>query len=216
MSHVVLLGDSILDNASYVPGEPAVIEQVRDCLPRGWRATLLAVDGAVARDVAGQLTRLPEDASHLVVSVGGNDALEHSGVFYDPARSVGEAILQLAAVRAQFQEAYRGMLAAVLAHQRPTVVCTIYDRCPFLDPDSQALAATGLAVFNDVITREAVSRRVPILDLRVLCDELADYSSVSPIEPSAVGGAKIAEAICRIVTQHESARPQTAVYGKGP
>ena len=35
MSHVVLLGDSIFDNASYVPGRPAVIDQMRTSLPRG-------------------------------------------------------------------------------------------------------------------------------------------------------------------------------------
>ena len=42
--------------------------------------TLLAVDGAIASDVRRQLERLPEDATHLVVSVGGNDArfINHS------------------------------------------------------------------------------------------------------------------------------------------
>ncbi len=39
MSHVVLLGDSNFDNARYVPGEPAVVEQLRRSLPRGWHAT---------------------------------------------------------------------------------------------------------------------------------------------------------------------------------
>ena len=29
MRHAVLLGDSIFDNLSYVPGKPAVIEQLR-------------------------------------------------------------------------------------------------------------------------------------------------------------------------------------------
>ncbi len=44
--HVVLLGDSIFDNAVYVPGEPSVIEHLRRILPRDWDATLLAIDGA--------------------------------------------------------------------------------------------------------------------------------------------------------------------------
>ena len=42
MSHLVLLGDSIFDNARYVPGGPAVIEQVRQSLPTGWRASSVA------------------------------------------------------------------------------------------------------------------------------------------------------------------------------
>src|SRR5216110_2258024 len=58
VSHVVLLGDSIFDNASYVPGGPAVVEQLRGKVQRGWRATLLAVDGAVCGSVGSQLRRL--------------------------------------------------------------------------------------------------------------------------------------------------------------
>ena len=38
MGHVVLLGDSIFDNGRYVPGEPAVIDQLRSALPKGWTA----------------------------------------------------------------------------------------------------------------------------------------------------------------------------------
>ena len=55
MGHVVLLGDSIFDNARYVPDRPPVIEQVRRGLPQGWQATLLAVDGHTSADVANQL-----------------------------------------------------------------------------------------------------------------------------------------------------------------
>ena len=76
--HVILLGDSIFDNAPYVPGKPPVVEQLQSLLPGGWEATLLAVDGHVTNDVPGQLARLPEDSTHLVVSVGGNDALQNS------------------------------------------------------------------------------------------------------------------------------------------
>src|SRR5580658_10352230 len=75
MGHIVLLGDSIFDNARYVPDRPPVIEQLRRGLPPGWKATLLAVDGDVTADVAGQMASLPGDATHLFVSVGGNDAL---------------------------------------------------------------------------------------------------------------------------------------------
>lgn len=70
MGHIVLLGDSIFDNASYVPDRPAVIDQLRQTLPSGWRATLLAVDGHITEDVADQLKNLPPEATHLVVSAG--------------------------------------------------------------------------------------------------------------------------------------------------
>jgi hypothetical protein len=92
MGHVVLLGDSIFDNARYVPDRPPVVEQVRRALPVGWRAALLAVDGHTAEDVPGQLAQIPADASHLFVSAGGNDALGESSLLSEAAYSVGEAL----------------------------------------------------------------------------------------------------------------------------
>src|SRR3712207_5090745 len=80
VSHVVLLGDSIFDNAAYVTaGAPDIVRQVRRRLPYGSKATLAAVDGSRMGDVGEQLRRLPADATHLIVSVGGNDALDSGG-----------------------------------------------------------------------------------------------------------------------------------------
>ncbi len=78
MNHIVLLGDSIFDNA-YVAGGPDVVRQERDILP-GWHATLQARDGALIAELAKQLQRVPADPSHLVVSVGGNEALGEAEV----------------------------------------------------------------------------------------------------------------------------------------
>ena len=78
MSHVVLLGDSIFDNGIYVSRGSSVIDQLKTRLPSGWKATLAAVDGAVTSSVLRQLERIPEDATHLIVSAGGNNALQNS------------------------------------------------------------------------------------------------------------------------------------------
>jgi hypothetical protein len=199
MSHIVLLGDSVFDNASYVPGGPSVLQHLGRLLPAGWRVTLLAVDGDVTADVARQLAGLPDDASHLVVSVGGNDALGHSGVLQEAARSALEVLDRLADFQAEFRDDYRRMLRRVRALGKPTAVCTIYDAVPGLE----RAAVTALAVFNDVILREAFAAGLPVLDLRLLCNEASDYSSVSPIEPSAAGGGKIARAVVRAVTEHD-------------
>ena len=88
MAHIVLLGDSIFDNGRYVLGEPDVIAQVRKVMPAGGKALLLAVDGAMTDDVQGQVRRVPGEASHLVLSVGGNDALMSADICARrPARS---------------------------------------------------------------------------------------------------------------------------------
>ena len=210
MPHLVLLGDSIFDNGVYVPGHPAVIEQVRAELPGDWKATLLAVDGDVVADVRGQLGRLSPDATHLAVSVGGNDALGASSILARPARSVAQVMRELADVQAAFGRRYRDMLAAVLSRRLPTLVCTIYDAIPGLE--SEAVAA--LSLFNDVIIRKAAGAAIPVLDLRLVCTERTDYSSLSPIEPSYLGGRKIAAAVARIVVKHDFVHGGATILGK--
>jgi hypothetical protein len=210
MPHLVLLGDSIFDNAAYVAGGPDVVAQVRVVLPEGWRATLLAVDGAVTTGVTAQLGRLPSDATHLVVSVGGNDALGHVGLLDERASSSGQVLTRLADAHEEFAGRYRRTLDSVLARGLPTVVCTIYEGS-FPDPTMQRLARTALMVFNDAIVRTAVQKRVDLIDLRLVCDEPRDYAN--PIEPSVRGGAKIARAIVTAVTETDPARWHTRVRG---
>jgi hypothetical protein len=209
MSHVVLLGDSIFDNAAYVRGGPDVIRQLREALPAGWSATLAAVDGAVTAGVPRQLQGLPPDASHLVISVGGNDALGHMGVLDDASRSIADALNRLAGIGDDFERGYRAMLGAVLARALPTAVCTIYDpRYP--DPRMQRLAVAGLTIFNGVITRQAFTHGLPLIDLRLVCDEDADYAN--PIEPSSHGGEKIARVIARLLAEHDFSRRRTEAF----
>src|SRR5687768_16362821 len=99
MGHVILLGDSIFDNAAYVGRGPDVASQVRTKLPPDWKVSLLARDGAVTRDVAAQLGRIPADASNLVISAGGNDALGASHLLAQLVRSVADALALLAAAQ---------------------------------------------------------------------------------------------------------------------
>jgi hypothetical protein len=209
MGHVVLLGDSIFDNAAYVAGGPDVRSQVQACLPHGWRATLLAVGGSRTQDVLAQLRQLPHDASHLVVSVGGNDALAHVDFLTAPAQSVADALDGLAAISEAFEPAYHHMVQAALQHPLPTALCTIYyPRFPVAVV--QRRAVTALTVFNDAIIREAFTAGVPLFDLRLICNADADYAN--PIEPSVVGGAKIAAAIARAVREHGFIRGRTQVF----
>ena len=108
MPHLALLGDSIFDNAAYVAGGPDVIRQVRDILPPGWGATLQARDGALIGEVAKQLQRVSADASHLVVSVGGNDALGEAALLDATVGSMAEALELLTRPCTQIILARRG------------------------------------------------------------------------------------------------------------
>ncbi|MCC6451616.1 MAG: SGNH/GDSL hydrolase family protein [Acidobacteria bacterium] len=209
MKHIVLLGDSIFDNQSYVGGGKDTIANLREQMPADWTATLLAVDGSVADGVARQLDRMPPDASHLFVSVGGNDALGEIGILQMRASSAVEVFNELSNVSARFERRYKEMLDAILELNRPTTVCTIYyPRYP--DPGMQKVAVAALASFNDVITRQAFLAGVPLIDLRYVCDDDADYAN--PIEPSEAGGAKIASTIIQIVNDHSFEANKTSVF----
>src|SRR5215210_5045938 len=164
MPHVVLLRDSILDNGAYTGGGPEVVTQLGPLLPSGWRATLLAVDGARTDDVARQLDRLPEDASHLVLSAGGNDALAHGDLLEGPAASAAQILGFLADAAAGFERRYRRLIGRLLERELPLTVCTIYNG-NFPDPEFQRIAATALCVFNDAILRVAFEWRLRVIDL---------------------------------------------------
>jgi lysophospholipase L1-like esterase len=209
MGHVVLMGDSIFDNAAYVGSAPDVAQQVRQRISPGWKVTLRALDGAMVRDVARQVERLPEDATHLVLSAGGNDALSHAGILEEPAAATAQVLTRLADLAAAFEARYRGVLAAMLESGLPTTLCTVYYP-NFPDPVLQRLAITALTVFNDAIIRSAFAAGVPLLDLRLICSSPGDYAN--PIEPSAAGGEKIARAIVVAVTEHDFGRRRTEVF----
>jgi lysophospholipase L1-like esterase len=209
-THVVLLGDSIFDNGAYTGGEPDVVTHLRKVLPGGWHATLCAVDGATIAELADQLPRIPPNGSHVVVAIGGNDALQHSDVLSRRVGSSAEALQILAERVAQFESDYRAALDAVVELNFKTCVCTIYNGA--LDPAQATIAKAALAVFNDVIVRTAIDVRVDLLELRSVCTEPADYAT--PIEPSGRGGRKIALAVAQVVgALANSQRPTHAWNG---
>jgi GDSL-like lipase/acylhydrolase family protein len=206
--HVALLGDSILDNRAYVGAEPSVVTQLRALLPADWRASLFAVDGSTTTGLAPQLARVPADVTHLVISIGGNDAILNSDLLGLPVSSSAEALIAFGGRINQFETAYRGAIDAARALSRNTTLCTIYNGN--LSPAEAPLARIALMVFNDVILRVAFERHLGVIDLRLICTEAADYAN--PIEPSACGGQKIAAAIARSVGVLNEPAPHSRVY----
>jgi hypothetical protein len=207
--HVVLLGDSIFDNASYVPRGGSVIEHLRSLLPDAADATLLAVDGASSADAIEQVALVPKSSTHLFLSCGGNDALNESYVLDKDVRNVRAAVQLLAAARLRFAAAYERLLDGISSLGRPVTVCTVYDAIPVLSETER----TALTAFNDVVLRAAFSRGADVLDLRLICADAGDYSDASPIEPSAAGAAKIARAVLNIARGPNNSLRLSNVYG---
>jgi hypothetical protein len=158
--------------------------------------------------VVGSLTRA--DAHTVSVragppSVGGNDALGEAGLLERTVTSMAEALELITTVRERFRSAYARVLDQVLQHRLPLAVCTIYE-ARFPEPVTRRLAATALTALNDAITREAFARAIDCIDLRILCDDDRDFAN--PIEPSVLGGAKIAAAILKFAAPGGASYPR--------
>jgi len=223
--HIVLCGDSIIDNGSYVKkGELDVAGQVQEELPDS-KVTLLAVDGRKTKDIKEQLKNLPKDATHMFISIGGNDGYNRMDVFDESANTIGDAMGPLYKMRNEFEIDYNKMLKNVLSYGVPTTLCSIYYP-RYVESVSQELrkylggktnktsirkmAMVGLSMYNDIITKEAFQAGLPLIDLRVLCNDDKDFAN--PIEPSAIGGKKIAAAIKEVVCSHNFSKNVSVVY----
>lgn len=188
MTRVALLGDSVFDNGRYVSPGPGVAQQLAEHFP----VHMIARDGAVTTDIKKQLRRLDGDETHLVLSVGGNDALKHQRVLRETVRSMSEALGRMGDIRDQFECDYSKMLSRVAAVGVPVIALTIY-RANFASDGYNFIADTAVSLFNDVIQSQAARYSVQVLDTRRVFTLPADYAN--EIEPSVHGGEKLVHEI---------------------
>jgi GDSL-like Lipase/Acylhydrolase family len=192
---IILLGDSIIDNGAYVrSGEPDVAQQLEMLLPRH-TVVKRAVDGSTCADVLGWQVGDLHDADRMILSAGGNDALEHidllEGVIDACAKDV---LVRLWSIREEFRRSYAALLDCLALTRRPVLVLTVYNPCfrgHGFDAAYQQAAESAVSIINDVIQQEGRRHSFDILELRTLFHDRADYAN--PIEPSAIGGAKLAK-----------------------
>ena len=205
---VILLGDSVFDNTIYVKeGQADVKTNLKKVIdPKGWDVELRAVDGALVEDVPAQLNSAPiMEQCTYILSAGGNNALEHIGMFdygmmedKDSKFPFKDAMKAFHKIKEDFRKSYVEALDEILSHNKPLIVCTIYNP-KFPDPELQIFSEAALSFFNDVIVEEALKRKLPIIDLRDVCQDSECFAN--PIEPSEHGGMKIAEAIDVLLTK---------------
>ena len=203
MEHIVLLGDSVFDNKAYVGEAPDVVGHLRHMLPRDWRATLCAVDGATTADIGTQISKVPRDATCLFVSVGGNDALMHMGLLYDTTLDGRSMLAELARLADGFRADYMRAVEHVCRLEKPTCLCTVYNAN--MGVDLAAPVEAAVAVLNDKIYSVANESHLPVIDLRRICNRPEDFAN--PIEPSDLGGKKIAISILEHVRTRDLYNP---------
>jgi lysophospholipase L1-like esterase len=210
MSKLILLGDSTLDNKRYTGGKPSVSEYLQEYTAPAWEVLLLAQDGDCMCDVYTRLKRLPEDATHMLLSVGGNDALSHRYILENDSGNYPSVLDELFAIYAGFGTEYRDLVRTLRGYSLPLILTMIYEG-DFGDEVMQKRANTALAGFNDIIIRTAVREELPVIDLREVCRKPEHFTS--RIEPSVEGGERFARMIGFVLEHHDFTKGGTRVYG---
>lgn len=194
--YVSLLGDSIIDNKVYVgEGELSVTEHLQHKSSSYF--TMIAVDGDTTKDVLdNQLDNLKESVSHIVLSIGGNDLLQNLHLLQDETSGMKFALEKCSELISQIQENYIKILEHLSQYDAKVLLCTVYEG----DLESDLLLAkydkagqVMLKMHNDTVYYLASKFEVDVLELRNIFTYKEDYAN--PIEPSHIGGEKLARAI---------------------
>jgi hypothetical protein len=195
---ICLAGDSILDNASYVKNG----QSVRDHLNKltNEKTWMCARDGSVISDVESQVKKIPEEVTHIFVSMGGNDLLGITSLVGQKTNSIGEALICLWQERLTFEKEYRKAVNNLVELKKPLCLLNIYNP-NFSDKNQQLAMQSGLCLFNDVILSIACEYGLPMINIKMIFDSKEDYAN--HIEPSSKGGEKIAKTIYNIVMNHK-------------
>ena len=197
MSVVILLGDSIIDNKFYVSsGELSVTEHLEKMSEVMFKQ--LAVDGHTTKDVLNlQLDQLPNICTHKVLSIGGNDLLEQVSFLKNrEVLTVKEIMEQAVCKLAPIKKRYRTIVEKLSQQNSKLLLCTVYEGNLSDDLFLRDIAFASQAMvsmLNDVIYSTAATYKVDVLELRNIFTNPEDYAN--PIEPSHVGGKKLAKSI---------------------
>ena len=194
--YVSLLGDSIIDNKLYVEkGELSVTEHLQNKSSSNF--TMIAVDGDTTEEVLdNQLDILKDPVSHIVLSIGGNDLLQNLHLLQDETSGMKFALEKSSELIGEIQENYTKILEHLSQYDAKVLLCTVYEG----DLESDVLLAeydkagqAMLKMHNDTVYFLASKFEVDVLELRNIFTNKEDYAN--PIEPSHIGGERLAKAI---------------------
>ena len=222
---IILLGDSIIDNKSYIlSNELDVTEHLEKLFSND--PNVVIENHAVDGDTMLQLEKNHLDsnlllgATHIVVSIGGNDLLYNISFLQSTSKlskvmGKGAMIGKWGAkelnpsrnkvfeetyfeIIEPFKKQYETIVANLSNHRANLLLCTVYegdlvDSDEFSDVSNSS--KTMVSIFNDIVYRVANKFNADVLELRDIFTSSDDYAN--PIEPSHIGGEKLAQSIVR-------------------
>lgn len=205
--HVVLIGDALGELARRLQQEPGPVES--KLVPGrigDWKLTMLPAGDVIKPST---LSELPDDGTHIVISIEGNRAIERSDLLLGRPASYAEALARLSLAADQFEAVVKALIRISQAACLPTVICTMWlPHHP--EPARQRAAAAALAIFNDRIFRCAAEARLAIVDLRSVCSDDDDYTGATLL--SRGGLAKASNAVWRALYEVSRRGSGTEVF----
>eukprot|EP01083_Nonionella_stella_P021728 60190_1 len=207
MEHIVLLGDSILDNGRYVTG-PAVIDQLtKQGNALNWKSTNCAVDGARTIDlIQHYIETIPDDATVIVLSIGGNDGLKSLGKVAYGVASIWmpwNLYALFMETKNQFMKRYTEAIQKIRSKcpNAKIIACSVYYPVFPRSIIIQSIANIGVNLLSGVIIQTALQYgNIPVIDIRHVFDKQQDYANT--IEPGVPGGDKIINNVVHIIRNH--------------
>ena len=216
MKKIYLLGDIIIDNAPYVQkNEKDVASHLNSMYKSSPQINIYnrAVDGHTMKDLLD--TQLSDEglneATNIVVSIGGNDLLGNLYFLIDAMglyQGQESKVFQRTTTRNKtfedtyfeiikpMQQEYESVVANLSNYRAKLLLCTVYEG-DLVDSDEfndvVYSSKTMLSIFNDLVYRTAQKYNAEVLELRDIFVSPEDYAN--PIEPSHIGGGKLAKAI---------------------
>ena len=165
--HVVLLGDALLEAYSSIDKTPGKFEDA--LLPGTRNQWKISVVSAAEVERGGPSLALPRDATHAIIFIEGNHAIEQSGLLHDRSDGCRETLEQLSLAADEFERTLERLIHVAQAARLVIMVCTMFQP-NYKDPVRQRTACAALAIFNDRVTKRAAQARVSLIDLRVICN----------------------------------------------
>jgi len=186
--YFLLLGDSILNNEVYVANGKAVNQLLNDSTNN--RTTCLAKNDATIVDVYDQVGNIPDKLKYssdttIFLSVGGNDILNQSSD-KDGGQVDSKVISTIFSV-------YKPLIKSIqtIMPKAQLVLLDIY----YPDNIKYKQFHEAIREWNDKLYKYASENNVSVLRISDILTKPEDFSL--EIEPSAIGGKKLADAILR-------------------
>lgn len=205
--HVVLLGDALLEAYISIDKTPGKFEDA--LLPGTRNQWKISVVSAAEVERAGPGLVLPADATHAIIFIEGNHALEQSGLLQNQADAYGQTLEQLALAADEFEHTLDRLIHVAQAARLVIMMCTMFQP-NYKDPERQRTACAALAIFNDRVTKRAAEARVAVIDLRLICNEPEDYDK--PTQLSKSGLQKAANVIRFAMFELEAGARRSEVF----